>query len=50
MSPVPPAMSRMCCGASGEVPAGERGVKPGLREETKWSLEEREGRGVLVIF
>lgn len=39
MSPVPPAMSRMCCGPVGEE--AERGEKPGLREETKWSLQDK---------
>jgi len=39
MSPVPPAMSRMCCGARGSGPL-VRGLKPGLRVATKWSLEE----------
>ena len=35
MSPVPPAMSRMCCGDWGGEESGE---KPGLRVRTKWSL------------
>lgn len=42
MSPVPPAMSRMCWGARGSGP-DVRGLKPGLREATKWSLREQGG-------
>lgn len=33
MSPVPPAMSRMCCGVG-----GLEAERPGWRPETKWSL------------
>lgn len=40
MSPVPPAMSRMCCGPRGSGP-GVSGEKPGLSEATKWSLRQR---------
>jgi len=35
-------MSRMCCGEEGVV--GERGVKPGFRVRTKWSLKKQEVR------